>query len=84
MLQSSTRMNPGNLIAGAGALRQALQMLRLRWADAKAQWNDPVSQELEEKYLAELERACQDAIEHINRLAQVFGKCYQECSRERE
>ena len=74
-------MNPANLSAGAGALRQALQLLRLRWADAKAQWNDPVSQEFDEKYIAELERACQDAVEQINRLAHVFSKCYQECSR---
>src|SRR5262245_55856364 len=50
-------MNPGNLTAGAGALRQALQLLRLRWADAKEQWNDQVSQEFEEKYIVELERA---------------------------
>ncbi len=76
-------MNPGNLTAGAGALRQALQLLRLRWADAKEQWNDQVSQEFEEKYIVELERACQDAVEQINRLAQVFGKCRQECGRER-
>ena len=74
-------MNPGNLTAGAGALRQALQLLRLRWADAKSQWNDQVSQELEEKYIVELERACQNAVEQINRLAHVFGKCYQECGR---
>ena len=76
-------MNPANLSAGAGALRQALQLLRLRWADAKAQWNDAVSQEFEEKYIAELERACQDAVEHINRLAHVFSKCHQECGRGR-
>jgi hypothetical protein len=76
-------MNPGNLTAGAGALRQALQMLRLRWADAKSQWSDSVSQEFEEKYILELDRACQDAIEQMNRLAHVFGKCYQECSRGR-
>jgi hypothetical protein len=76
-------MNAGNLTAGAGAMRQALQLLRLRWAEAKSQWNDPVSQEFEEKYILELERACQDAVEHIGRLAHVFGKCYQECSRRR-
>lgn len=74
-------MNPGNITAGAGALRQALQQLRLRWIDTKSEWNDSVSQSFEEQYIAELERTCQDAIEQMNHLAEVFRQCRQECSR---
>jgi hypothetical protein len=74
-------MRVGNLMAGAGALRQALKILRLRWEETKLQWNDQVSQEFEEKHLVELERQCQQTVEHIGRLAQVLGKCYQECSK---
>jgi len=74
-------MNPGNLTAGAGTLRQAIKMLRLRWEETKAQWNDAVSQDFEARYILPLEQGCLQTIEQINRLAGVCGKCYQECSK---
>jgi len=73
-------MRVGNLVSGAGALRQAQKLLRLRWAATKSEWNDSVSQEFEEKYIDDLLQQSQQTIEQIARLAQALGKCYQECS----
>ena len=49
-------MRPGDLTTGAARLHLAWKTLMAHWDQTRPEWNDSVSREFEEQYLAALSR----------------------------
>lgn len=73
-------IRPANLVASAGALRKAAKLLRLRFEETQADWNDDVRRSFEDEHLVEIERGLRQIIEKMGRLAQVLQKAERECT----
>lgn len=67
-------MRPTNITAGAGKLMHDLKALRVRWEQAKLEWDDPVSRDFEAKQLEPLERSVDRALHAIDELQQFLGR----------
>ena len=73
-------MRPSNLVSSAGALRKAVKLLRMRFDETEAHWNDDVRRSFEEEHLVEIERGLRQIIEKMGRLSQVLQKAERDCS----
>jgi hypothetical protein len=69
-----------SLSSGYLELNAALKKLRLKWDDARAEWNDPVREQFEQEYWDELEVRVAAALKQMDRLAHVLNKAKQDCS----
>ena len=61
-------------------LNTALKDLRVLWQQTRAEWNDPVSQEFEERYWDQLENQVVAALRAMDRLAPILAKAQRDCS----
>jgi hypothetical protein len=65
---------------GRAQLDKAMKELRLRWLEAHAQWNDAVSKEFEDKYIAPLELDHHSATSAMDHMAILLGQAQRDCS----
>ncbi len=75
-------MRLGDLRAASGKLKQALDLLRLRWEQTSEVWNDSQRFEFEEHHLVELQHESRKAIDSMNRLAELVVQAQRECGEE--
>ena len=68
-----------SLEAGRGKLYTALKILRQRWDEVLAVWNDPVRQDFEEHTQVPLDVQTATALHAIDRLRQILAQARQEC-----
>jgi hypothetical protein len=61
-------------------LNTALKDLRVLWQQTRTEWNDPVSQEFEERYWDQLENQVVAALRAMDRLAPILAKAQRDCS----
>jgi hypothetical protein len=73
-------MRGGDLTFGSAKLEEAWETLQLRWQATKEPWNDSVSQQFEESYIAPLIPRVAATLGGIRLLAQILAKAEQECS----
>jgi hypothetical protein len=73
-------MRIADLNSGPAKLAEAWEILQLRWQVATEQWNDPVSREFEDNYLAPLKPRVASTLEKMRLLGQVLAKAEEECS----
>lgn len=72
-------MKTGDLTSGPARLFKAWQKLNLQWEQTKLHWHDPVSQQFEQKYLAEWEPQIVTTLERMRALAGQLSVAEQEC-----
>jgi len=65
-------MRPNNLAAAQGKLADDRKRLRMLWDNARAEWDDPVSRDFEEKRLVPLEQDTEAAVHAIDELRKVL------------
>ena len=63
----------------ATQLRDALEVLGLRWNDTQEFWNDANSQSVEEIFLKPLANEMSTAMSAVERLAEVLARAQREC-----
>lgn len=71
---------PGDLSIVASSLNFATKTLFERWDDVQASWDDPVSRGFHKEFLEPLEPQVMLVLKAINRLSQVMGRAYEECT----
>ncbi len=69
-----------SLTAGWTELNNALKDLRVLWAETKNTWDDPVSQEFDERYWSPLESQVVSALRAMERLTPILAKAQRDCS----
>ena len=42
-------MQPGNIVAAAGRMQEAMEQLQIHWGSTRDHWNDSMSQHFEER-----------------------------------
>ena len=72
-------MAHGSLIDGAGQIKSATDRLEETWQITKSQWNDVVSQNLEEEHLDPLFLQVRTTLDAIARLNGVLIAACREC-----
>ena len=63
----------------ATQLRDALEVLGLRWNDTREFWNDANSQSVEENFLKPLASELSTTMSAVERLAEVLARAQREC-----
>jgi hypothetical protein len=69
-----------NLSASWIELNDALKNMRILWSETKSGWDDPVSQEFEERYWVPLENQVVATLRAMDRLAPILARAQRECS----
>lgn len=69
-----------SLTTGWTELNTALKDLRVLWEQTRAGWDDPVSQEFEERTWGPLETQVVSALRAMDRLAPILAKAQRDCS----
>ena len=64
---------------GRGQLGRAMKDLGLRWAEAKTDWTDSVSQDFEKTFLAPLEMDLRMATSAMDHMAQLLAQIRRDC-----
>ena len=72
-------MKTGDLTSGPARLFKAWQKLSAQWEETKLHWHDPVSQQFEQKYLAEWEPQIVTTLERMRALAGQLNSAEREC-----
>jgi hypothetical protein len=72
-------MNIGNLRTAASKLRDAHEMLTLRWEETRRHWNDGNSRSLEENYLEPLASDVKTTLQAAMQLSDVLMRAQREC-----
>lgn len=68
----------------AARLQDALKQLEKSWADAREEWNDPVSRRIEDEYLLPLKGQVRAMLDTIEKLSGVMTAAERACSHPRE
>lgn len=74
-------MRAGDLNTGPTRLHEAWKKIRALWEATRQDWQDSVSQQFEEQYLAELEPQIIATLERMRTLAGAFNAANHECER---
>jgi hypothetical protein len=61
-------------------LNTALKDLRVHWEETRADWDDPVSQEFEERSWDPLQNQVVAALRAMDRIAPILAKAQRDCS----
>ena len=72
-------MKPGDLSTGAAKLNKSWKKLRLRWEETAVHWQDQVSRDFEENYLAPLEPQITKTLERMRSLAAALTAAQNDC-----
>lgn len=62
------------------SLADGLKTAATLWEDARAGWNDPVSQAFEADYWLPLKNQVESALAALDRLGPILARAQQECS----
>lgn len=73
-------MRIADLTSGTAKLHDSLKKLRARWQDTQNYWNDPVSREFEETFLAPLDPQINATLERMRRLSAMLNSAQHDCS----
>jgi hypothetical protein len=73
-----------DFISPGARLEDALTQLEAAWLAAKNDWNDPVSQRVEDEYLLKLRGQVRALLDGIGRTGMVLRKAEHECRHPRE
>ena len=69
-----------SLASSRNRLSAALKELLARWEQARAQWDDPMSQDFEQHYLALLEPKLRNTLTAMEKLEAILARARHECS----
>ena len=64
---------------GRGNLSKAVSELIKKWLDTKVDWDDPVSEEFEKKFLEELEHDVKHTVGALDVMANVMNQIKRDC-----
>jgi hypothetical protein len=73
-----------DFVSPAARLEDALRQLEASWAATRQHWNDPISQKVEDDFLAPLHGQIRSLVDGIGNLSQVMRKAELECLHPRE
>ena len=65
---------------GRGQLTKAMRDLLFRWQETKGAWDDPVSKNIEEKFLVPLEQDLRNALGAMDHMGSVLQQAKHDCS----
>jgi hypothetical protein len=68
-----------SLGVGQVQLQEAYKELRLRWADARSQWDDAMSRDFGEQHVDPLERYVRSAVSAMEQLSELVWQARREC-----
>jgi hypothetical protein len=68
-----------SLSVGRAKMVGSLKDLMLRWEKTKMQWDDPMSQNIEESVLTPLEPKVRSAVVAMEKMAEVLARVKRDC-----
>ena len=72
-------MRIADLSSGAAKLRDATDLLAVRWDETRREWDDANSRSLEEVHLRPIAKEVSSALAAVQHLAEVLAQAQREC-----
>ena len=73
-------MQPGNIVAAAGRMQEALELLQLNWSSACDHWNDGMAQRFEEEQIRPIIERINTALPAMTQMAQALQQALIQCN----
>ena len=71
-----------SLMVGRAKLTQGMKELQMRWERARAQWNDPMADDIEKNVIEPLEPRIRATVSAIEKMHEVMHRARRECGPE--
>jgi hypothetical protein len=68
-----------SVAAGRARLANAMRQLQSAWLKARADWDDPVARSIEQRQLADIERAVASALRAMDGMHEVLARVRKDC-----
>lgn len=65
---------------GRGQLTKSMRDLLFRWQETRGAWDDPVSKNIEEKFIVPLEQHLKNALGAMDHMGAVIQQARHDCS----
>ncbi len=72
------------LFEGRGNLTKGMSELQVRWQETRAEWQDAIAQQFEEKYINSIERDLRSTLAAMDQMGALLSRARSECSEDRE
>ena len=72
-------MQPGNILAAAGRMQEAVEQLQIAWSTTKDHWNDAQALQFEEDQLRPIFERINTALPAMNQMAQALQQASIQC-----
>jgi hypothetical protein len=72
-------MHPGNIVAAAGRMQEAMEQLQIAWGSARDHWNDGMSQHFEEQHIRPIFERINVALPALTQMAQALQQAQTQC-----
>lgn len=71
-----------SLMVGRAKLTQGMKELQMRWEKARAQWDDPMADDIEKTVVEPLEPRIRATVSAIEKMYEILSRAKRECGPE--
>jgi hypothetical protein len=72
-------MHPGNIIAAAGRMQEAMEQLQIAWGGVRDHWTDGMAQRFEDDHIRPIFERINVALPAPNQMAQALQQAQIQC-----
>ena len=72
-------MQPGNIVAAAGRMQEAMEQLQIAWSSVHDHWNDGKAQKFEADQIRPIIERINTALPAMNQMAQALQQASIQC-----
>ncbi len=65
-------MQPGNIVAAAGRMQEAMEQLQIKWGATRDHWNDSMAERFEDQHIRPMLEQMNTALPALSQMAQAL------------
>jgi len=73
-------MQPGNIVAAAGRMQEAMEQIQLNWSSTRDHWNDGMAQHFEDQQIRPIIERINTALPAMTQMAQALQQALIQCN----
>jgi len=73
-------MQPGNIVAAAGRMQEAMEQLQIQWSSTRDHWNDSMAQHFEDQQIRPIFERINIALPAMTQMAQALQQALTQCN----
>ncbi len=73
-------MQPGNIVAAAGRMQEAMEQMQIAWSSTRDHWNDGQAQRFDEEQIRPVFERINIALPAMSQMAQALQQALIQCN----